>query len=164
MTEIGGDVMPNLRKNLEINAFLQRNVSAHQLRWDAYNEDLKNNTDLQSHAFDTIVGTDVIFSIALVKPLLSTLRKMSHNGTNIYLCVQIRCSDAHALFLEKTTKYGFVCDDITEDLRNYEQCLFGLELDCKLFHLRKDKAKHEKRDRRFLYFDKRSTKTRCLKL
>ncbi len=145
------DVMPNLITNLNYNisseGFCSSDiVSAGQLRWDAYKEDIKINDDLQAHSFDSIIGTDVIFSTSLVKPLLSTLRKMAHDGTNVYLCVQVRCADSHALFLKKTAKYGFVCNDITEELKSIDACKFGLELDCKLFLLTRSKEKKRRDD------------------
>ena len=142
MTETN-EVMPNLIKNLKYNISSDgfcssEKVSARQLRWDAYKEDIRNSPDdLEAHSFDTILGTDVIFSTSLVKPLLSTLRKMSHDGTQVYLCVQVRCADSHALFLKKTEKYGFVCNDITEELKSMKKCAFGLELDCKLYLLQR---------------------------
>ncbi len=158
MTETN-DVMPNLIKNVEYNTSpngfcLSKKVSTRQLRWDAYKEDIKNSCgDLQPHSFDTIVGTDVIFTTSLVKPLLKTLRKMSHEKTKIYLCVQVRCVDSHALFLKKAARYGFECSEVTEDLKNFEECRFGLDLDCKLFLLQsleknvgsRDKAAGRKR-------------------
>ena len=126
-----------------------KKISVHQLRWDALKQDIENckssvtstaknsngNHDLEPHTFDTIIGTDVIFSSTLVKPLLKTLQKMSHERTNIYLCVQIRCEDSHALFLKKASKYDFKCTDITDELKDYPSCEFGLELECKIFHL-----------------------------
>jgi predicted nicotinamide N-methyase len=133
------DVMSNLLENVEYN--VNSSVSVRQLRWDALKEDIHacqhdmNSDDLNPHTFDTIVGTDVIFSPSLVKPLLKTLRKMSHEQTNIFLCVQIRCEDSHTLFLKKAAKYDLLCVDITEKLNEFPSCSFGLELDCKLLHL-----------------------------
>jgi predicted nicotinamide N-methyase len=149
------DVMANLIKNVEFNTTLpnkacsSKKISVRQLRWDAYKEDIQHcqsdvgadtntktgSTDLDPHTFDTIIGTDVIFSTQLVKPLLKTLRKMSDVQTNIYLCVQVRCADSHSLFLEKASKYDFICTDRTEDLREFPSCSFGLDLECKLLHL-----------------------------
>jgi len=157
------DVMPNLITNVKYNTsssnsllFCSSNeVSARQLRWDAYKDDIKecqsgktddgscssNNHDLDPHSFDTIIGTDVIFSTKLIRPLLKTLRKMSNDDTNIYLCVQVRCADSHELLFKKAPKYGFVCVDRTEDLNAYPSCSFGLELECKLLHLVRTKKK-----------------------
>ena len=150
------DVMPNLIKNVQYNTSSSRNspccsskeISARQLRWDAYKDDIRkcqsdkadsdscgSRNDLDPHTFDTIIGTDAIFSTKLVRPLLKTLRKMSHDETKIYLCVQIRCADSHTLFFKKAPKYGFTCIDRTDDLGKYPSCSFGLELECKLLHL-----------------------------
>lgn len=147
------EVIPNLLKNVEYNKhdknscaaqlklFSSKTISVRQLRWDAFNEDIRHCQselkidDLDPHTFDTIVGTDVIFSTSLVKPLLKTLRKMSHDETNIYLVVQVRCEDSHALFLKKASKYDFNCLDCSEKLSEFPSCSFGLELDCRLLHL-----------------------------
>ncbi len=164
------DVMPNLITNVQYNTSSSSNksrccspkdVSARQLRWDAYKDDIKKcqsdkadngscgdagsrNDDLDPHTFDTIIGTDVIFSTKLVKPLLKTLRKMAHDETKIYLCVQVRCADSHKLFLTKANNYGFTCIDRTNDLGRYQSCSFGLELECKLLQLTVMKMKKKK--------------------
>ena len=142
------DVMANLLQNVEYNitkdptdANLRKKISVRQLRWDKHKKDMTycqnevKSDDLNPYSFDTIVGTDVIFTPSLVKPLLKTLRKMSHKRTNIYLCVQIRCEDSHGLFMKKAKKYDLECSDCTERLKDFPSCSFGLELDCKLLHL-----------------------------
>jgi len=146
------DVMENLIKNVEYNTSLKKHcntqlISPRQLRWDSYKEDIKKcqsegSDDLDAHSFDTIIGTDVIFSTKLVKPLLKTLRKMSHERTNIYLCVQIRCADSHSLLLKKASKYDFECVDCSDEFRIYPTCGFGIDLECKLLHMTVKKNKN----------------------
>jgi len=101
-------------------------ISVHQLRWEECKKDAVSSSsssktglgadDLSPHSFDTIVGTDVIFSKNLVKPLLKTLRRMSHSHSVIYLCVQVRCAESHSLFLELIPKYDFDWCDRTSQL------------------------------------------------
>ena len=143
------DVMSNLIANVEYNTSPDKfcpskKISARQLRWDAYKKDIQqcqldtstnSNDDLDPHTFDTIIGTDVIFSTTLVKPLLKTLRKMCHTESKIYLCVQVRCADSHSLFMKKASKYDFECQDCTHELHDFPSCSFGLDLECKLLCL-----------------------------
>jgi len=136
-------VIDNLHRNVCLN--IQRGiVSADQicslsLRWDRYKEDISENKQiLTPHSFDTIVGTDVIFSIAFVKPLLKTLRKLSHTTSTILLCVPIRCEDAYNLFLLKAHHYDLDYTDITQEL--YDLCPWGSSLECKLLQLTKTNA------------------------
>jgi predicted nicotinamide N-methyase len=154
------EVLPNLEKNLAFNLKLRKiggkepdgeqhehaccvpeKISVRSLRWDKFDKDIKKcqadgSNDLDPHSFDTIIGTDVIFSKTLVKPLLKTLRKMSHEGTRVYLCVQIRCADSHALLLKKASKYGLAVKDCTDELNDIPELKWGLALDCKLLYVR----------------------------
>ncbi len=138
-----GDETSTHEKNQHTNRIYccsSNQISVRSLRWDKFNKDIrkcerKGSTDLKPHSFDTIVGTDVIFSTTLVKPLLKTLRIMSKPTTNTYLCVQIRCEDSHALFLKKASKYGFRIRECTDDLKNIKSLKWGIDLDCKLLHL-----------------------------
>jgi predicted nicotinamide N-methyase len=169
-------VLPNLEKNLAFNLKAKRiqtgsgqsdevnpkhaccspeKTKVRRLRWDKFGKDIKKccaegSSDLEPHSFDTIIGTDVIFATSLVKPLLKTLRNLSHEGTHIYLCVQIRCADSHALFLEKASKYGLTVEDHSYELSDFPELEWGLALDCKLLHLRVlpgDMKKNNKRKR-----------------
>jgi len=148
------EVIPNLEKNLSLNIKRKKKVkdehwncccsrdqiSVRRLRWDDYLEDIESckgekSNDLDPHSFDTIIGTDVIFSTSLVKPLLKTLRAMSHEGSQIYLCVQVRCQDSHDMLLDKAEKYGFLIKDCTKDLELIPELEWGLAMDCKLLSL-----------------------------
>jgi hypothetical protein len=87
-------------------------ISVRRLRWDCLQEDViaaapdsssAQDNDLEPNSFDTIVGTDVVFSPSLVCPLLETIKLMarkkdaeSTKATSIYLCLQIRCADSHS--------------------------------------------------------------------
>ncbi len=170
-------------------------ISVRQLRWDNLEHDitaalkgnnlleserdrgsrseflLHSDNDLEPHTFDTIVGTDVVFSPALVRPMLDTLRRMSHKprrqeermkktdkgetrskidsesssnqkSTQIFLCLQIRCPDSHALLFAEAPNYGFEVIDITTDLSdptgngcNTYCCSWGSELECVLLKM-----------------------------
>jgi predicted nicotinamide N-methyase len=135
-------VLDNLTRNVFEN-IQQGVVSSHQictqsLRWEHYKEDIATKKEiLTPHSFDTIVGTDVIFSIAFVKPLLKTLRKLSHSKSLILLCVPIRCEDAYALFLQKVPLYDLDCTDVTMELNDI--CPWGATLECKLLRMSKIK-------------------------
>ena len=168
------EVIPNLEENLALNMKSKKEedqdhnytyacctpdkISVRQLRWDEFEKDIlecqaDKSSDLDPHSFDTIIGTDVIFSTSLVKPLLKTLREMSHAGTHIYLCVQIRCADSHALLLKKASKYGLAVEDCTDDLNEIPELKWGLAMDCIILHL--SVTKEERVDNK----RKRETKT-----
>jgi Lysine methyltransferase len=89
----------------------------------------------QQPYFDTIVGTDVIFSPTLVSPLLRTLRDVSNDQTIVYLCVQIRCEDSHRLFHRKASRYGWQLHDLSHELENIPQCSWGRQLECHLYQM-----------------------------
>jgi len=156
------EVIPNLEKNLAQNIKPKKKskiedwkrccsrdkISVRRLRWDDYLKDIDickadNSDDLDPHSFDTIIGTDVIFTTLLVRPLLKTLRAMSHEGTQIYLCVQIRCQDSHDMVLEKAAKYGLIVNDCTKDLEPIPELEWGIAMDCKILHF---KVKDSTRD------------------
>jgi len=153
-------VMPNLVSNLKSNVTGATSscpsdlISARQLRWDEYKKDIKicqlqGSNDLDPHSFDTIIGTDVIFSAKLVKPLLKVFRKMSHERTRIFLCVQVRCCDAYSLFLRKVTDLGFNCFDNSSELENILMCAWGVNLECKILQLScsRDSSKRRKQEK-----------------
>ena len=189
-------------------------ISVRQLRWDRLDEDTRatsskkkrtkkdpplesptadaksenSNNELEPHSFDTIVGTDVVFSPSLVQPLLETIQRMAHipghgketkkkkktkkskkekkkskeknidddiphsskhqnanltrRETLIYLCLQIRCPDSHALLFSEAPKYGLEVIEITQELSaNSEdgnisgRCAWGLDLECVLLKI-----------------------------
>lgn len=123
-------------------------ISVRQLRWDCLQEDIsyaaanrnrEEENDLEPHSFDTIVGTDVVFSPSLVCPLLETIRCMARMkneysaSTRIYLCLQIRCSDSHKLLFSEAHKYGLEVVDVTEELSSI--CPWAVELECLLLQI-----------------------------
>ena len=126
----------------------KENISVHRLRWDCLQEDISSSTysskgqenDLNPHSFDTIVGTDVVFSPSLVCPLLETIKLMSHKkdaeskkSTRIYLCLQVRCADSHSMLFSEAHKYDLEVINITEELNSH--CPWGKELECLLLQV-----------------------------
>jgi predicted nicotinamide N-methyase len=141
------DVLANLVANLARNGGTKRTKkpTVQQLDWLHYKTDAVE--DLKEHSFDTIVGTDVVFTPALVEPLLETLRFMAHQETVVYLCLQIRCEDSHQLLLDKATNYGWQLQDISHELAVRSQCAWGLVMECrllKLIPLQKDNKRKRK--------------------
>ena len=160
------EVMDDLRSNVERNIVAEDNslspdmVSAKQLRWDRLEEDValsyknaqggaKSNSrsvsQLQPHSFDTICGTDVVFTPNLVRPLLACLALLAHQRTNIYLCLQVRCADSHALLLKKASKFGLRVEDCTNVAFSDEcpSCSWGVDMECKLLHVTVKKTKKD---------------------
>ena len=129
-------------------------------RWDCLEEDIagsnlsktgakngsKESLQLWPHSFDTIVGTDVVFTPTLVRPLLACLALMAHKHTNIYLCLQVRCADSHDLLLEKASKFGLKVKDCSHKAFMEEcssTCSWGIDMECKLLHITVKKTKKD---------------------
>lgn len=62
--------------------------------------------------FDTIVGTDVVFSEQLVVPLLNTIHTLANAKTTVWLCLQERCAASHKLLLASIPSYFGSCTQI----------------------------------------------------
>ena len=147
------DVMSNLELNVIRNASIlttkkdKHLAVARQLDWLAPHHDISRfPRNLQEHSFDTIVGTDVVYTQSLVEPLLFTLRLMAHKKTTVYLCLQIRCEDSHKLLLSKASEHNWKVKDISEELSSMSSCSWGVDLECKVFQLTTiDQVKSRKR-------------------
>jgi hypothetical protein len=137
------EVMTNLKRNIDRNrtplcSNLNCKVSVCTLDWTRYEENIAISPDvLHPHSFDTLLGTDIIFTEHLVEPLLKTAARLSHSGTIWYLCVQIRCAKAHQTFLNQAPKYGFYVSDIScESYKSFHRKLsWGKTLECFLFRI-----------------------------
>jgi predicted nicotinamide N-methyase len=108
-----------------------RLLQAVQLDWNCYEKDAAKGK-LQPHSFDTIVGTDVVFSTKLVEPLLETMRFLGHDSTVAYLCLQERCKDSHQLLLNKAKKHDWIIEDISDQVTAHATCEWGKQLECKI--------------------------------
>ena len=117
----------NLQRNKHVLECIAPNVSINCCVLDWLDRDTAASVFLP---FDTIVGTDVLFSPKLVCPLLQTLQRFSHSNTRIYLCVQIRCPTSHSLFLEKAGSYDLTVSDVTETVLQTNECQWGRDMEC----------------------------------
>jgi predicted nicotinamide N-methyase len=142
MTETA-PVMPNLIANVERNRkgmanlwkaknHTQTRLEAHTLDWNHYEEDCLTS-QIPPHSMDTILGTDVIFTTKLVEPLLQTLRYLSHEKSEILLCVQERCKDSHKLLLEKAREYDLLVENISDHVTVLPNCEWGADMECRVF-------------------------------
>lgn len=144
-------------------------VSVRRLRWDCLEEDvpaasMAQENDLQPNSFDTIVGTDVVFSPTLVCPLLETIQLMarkkeaeSTKSRRIYLCLQIRCADSHSLLFSEAHKYGLEVVDVSEELAAF--CPWAVELECLLLKINvKEETTQQKKKRKKASKEKKSKK------
>ena len=61
----------------------------------------------------------------------------------IYLCLQIRCNDSHALLFSEAGRYGLEVMDRSEEL-NIGNCVWGLEFECMLLQMNVVKKKRYK--------------------
>jgi Lysine methyltransferase len=135
------DVLPNLKANVARNASFIDKVGGSSLEccgldWvESEESQRRRHPTLLTSAFDTILGTDVIFAPHLVGPLLDTLWRFSHPRTQIYLCVQVRCPTSHQMFLDEAPGRGFALTDLTNELQRHPTCAWGADLECHLFLL-----------------------------
>ena len=164
------EVMDNLRKNLERNyptSALDSNKSAadsgttnlqgshelsvEELDWTRCEEDCAR-AKIKAGSVDCIVGTDVVFSTRFVRPMLETMKFLSHPKTAVYLCLQERCRDSHELLLGEAINYGFRVEDISESVYNdtslTHSCAFGRALECKLLKFTVVEARDEDRSQK----------------
>ncbi|KAL7565307.1 hypothetical protein ACA910_014595 [Epithemia clementina (nom. ined.)] len=110
-------------KDSSVSSLTRPKVSSCALDWTRFHEDAQKCPELfmsalspsEQQCFDTIVGTDVIFSPTLVEPLLATLRFLAHDTrTKVYLCLQPdRCPKSYKLLQDKAPEYGFVWSTIS---------------------------------------------------
>ena len=158
-SEVMDDLRANVARNIKSkgNSLSKDVVSAQLLRWDCLEEDVARSDDsekdapgeslqLRPHSFDTIVGTDVVFTTALVRPLLACLALMAHKRSNIYLCLQVRCADSHALLMKKASKFGLRVKDCSHKAFVDEcpsACSWGVDMECKLLHITVKKTKKD---------------------
>lgn len=149
-------------------------ISVRRLRWENFQEDAAADStseaenDLQPHSFDTIVGTDVVFSTSLVCPLLETIEYMSRgknaqsaSSTRIYLCLQMRCEDSHSLLFSEAHKYGLEVEDVTDELASL--CHWSVELDCLLLKINVKKEMTNRRKKSSKEWKKKSSKAKSKK-
>jgi len=133
------DVLPNLKANLDRNQ--TKNARVCELDWEHCERDVAaSDLVLIPHSFDTIVGTDVVFTPTLVEPLYKTLQFMSHANTNVYLCLQERCARSHQLLLDKAAAFGFDLQDISSQFDGIASCRWGTSLECRLLHMMRKKC------------------------
>lgn len=126
----------NFRGNRSTLANMAACVTTCALDWAQYEQDVESSSGaLKPNSFDTLLGTDVIFATNLVEPLLKTASFLSHSSTVWYLCVSIRCSVAHELFLKKAPDYGFKVDDTSEQTFASKRCAWGKSLDCIVYRI-----------------------------
>ena len=130
-------------------------VRALQLRWDVAADRAAVAAD-NGGPFDVVVGTDVVFNVALVGPLLDTILHLCHADTHVWMCVQERCADAHRELMRLAPEM-FDFEDRTAELRgetrgsapasapasasapapvSTSSGRIAEELECYLFHLR----------------------------
>eukprot|EP00985_Skeletonema_marinoi_P012931 scaffold6338_cov102-Skeletonema_marinoi.AAC.2 len=138
----------------------EESVSVRRLRWDCLQEDVlaaaANNSsaqenDLKPNSFDTIVGTDVVFSPSLVCPLLETIKLMARKK-------DVRCADSHSLLFSEAHKYGLEVVDVTGELTSC--CPWAVELECLLLkiNVKEETTTHGKK-RKKSSKEKKSKKT-----
>eukprot|EP00697_Spironema_sp_BW2_P008308 gnl/Spiro4/22876_TR11287_c3_g4_i1.p1 gnl/Spiro4/22876_TR11287_c3_g4~~gnl/Spiro4/22876_TR11287_c3_g4_i1.p1 ORF type:complete len:277 (+),score=24.79 gnl/Spiro4/22876_TR11287_c3_g4_i1:57-833(+) len=109
---------------------------AMQLRWGS-EEDVHTVRARVPTGFDVVVGTDVLFATRLVEPLLWSIWSLSSEHTDVWMCMQIRCADSHALFLETAPRFFEELVDESHLLLDVPSATFAAELGCLLFRLSK---------------------------
>ena len=141
--------LANLRCNVEACKISSQRARVAQLDWtkESHLQELiaAQNARGCPRCFDTIVGTDVVFSEHLVVPLLNTIHLLSDAKTTVWLCLQERCAAAHKLLMTSIPSYFRSCAQIqspgaaveegcSEEVAAVIEALHG-ELECVLLKL-----------------------------
>lgn len=103
--------MANLAANASANAPTRDggSVCALQLDW-SHAVDVA--TAAASGPYDLIVGTDVVYALEAVEPLLGTLHECAHDQTLVWLCLQQREPVATAALRELVPAYFGAVDEL----------------------------------------------------
>lgn len=93
--------------------------------------------------YDLVLGTDVLFSPSLVRPLLRTASLLTKSATGTCLfCMQIRCQDSHQTFLDIVNEYFDSCCDISETVYDTVGCAWGRFVECLVFEMKGGKQRN----------------------
>ena len=116
--------MGNLRRNVAG----RRGAAAAELHWG----------EAPPGGVDAVVGTDVVFSAALVRPMLETARAALPPGGALWLCLQRRCEAAHgALLAAAPTLFEGVSDETARLHADPTVGPAARELECLLLRLQR---------------------------
>lgn len=128
-------VVVQVHRNVATNRLEEESrIKVCALDWTQFREDAAQ-ASLSANSFDTLVATDVLFAPELVQPLLETMQYLAKSNACMYLCVQIRCAKSHALFLQRLGEYGWVGTELTDELKEINECAWGVLMGCHLFRL-----------------------------
>ena len=146
LSRLGCDVtlteVPEALQNLKLNVKAnmedseegeERRARAVQLDWTSDSDVMAVGKGMEA-GYDVVVGTDVVFSKALVDPLLRCIHSLSGPHTTVWLCLNERCRDAHAELLNRASLF-FDLVDRSEQLRETDGCSSAEELELFLFRL-----------------------------
>ncbi|CAJ1373402.1 unnamed protein product, partial [Effrenium voratum] len=116
--------LPNLRHNAEGSG-----AEVQVLSWG----DVEHMEAVRRQGpFDLVVGSDVVFALRFVEPLLQTIGALLQDSGTCWLCLQRRDPDAHALLMQKAAEAFEVQELSFEGLQGLEA---AQELECLLLRL-----------------------------
>ena len=116
-----------------------KEVTVHRLDWTKPFEETPacwDATKATDHKYDLVVGTDVVFTPSLVRPLLRTAASLTESSGRCVLCMQIRCAESHELLLTCASEYFDCVTDISEEVYCTEGCDWGRAMECLVFELK----------------------------
>ena len=97
---------------------------------------------LAPSSFDFVFGTDVVFSLSLVRPLLDAARRLVKKpsgggcvGGICFFACQVRCALAWSEFLSCMSEYFDVVDNISREAYDMDECRFGESQEIFLYRL-----------------------------
>lgn len=125
--------LKNLKKNVKLNP--HEGLTAKALSW--------GDEDIGAETYDWICGTDVVFSKALVKPLLETIWRLFHKKSVCYLLIQEREPEAVRTLEKKAQKYFHEAEQIPIEMADTRLKRAAEELECRLYRYRKPKEREE---------------------
>jgi predicted nicotinamide N-methyase len=105
-------VLPTLDSNISLNVDrTDVDLQIKELSWG--NDEQISSIMEKEKSFDFIFGSDIVFNVNMVDPLLETIHKMASRRTQIYICYEIRDPDAHTYFLNHVEGHGFELKEIS---------------------------------------------------
>ncbi|KAL0488882.1 N-lysine methyltransferase [Acrasis kona] len=113
-------VLPTLEKNINSNLDKSEvDIQVRELSWG--NEEQITGIIKKETSFDIIYGSDIVFNVNMVDPLLETINKLSSTRTLIFICYEIRDPDAHKYFLERVPEHHYDIKEIPMS-KHHQDC------------------------------------------
>jgi hypothetical protein len=86
--------------------------------------------------YDLVVGTDVVFTPSLVRPLLITAAALTKPSGRCVICIQLRCTVSNELFISLMSEYFDSALNISESVYDTPGCEWGRHMECFVYEMK----------------------------